>query len=129
MSDPSDPSDPTGPTEPVPASLRILASGENLGALRSVHRPAGPVGRIRFRSARLYLFDHGLVLCLGDGARLTLFRVGRMRIKDTNGRAFLLAGPDGRMGFLAAQWSDGAAPARALAGWAPGHPWGRHPSR
>ncbi|HWG25157.1 hypothetical protein [Actinospica sp.] len=110
-----------GQGEKVPNQLRILAAQENLGTLRSVHRPTTWLGRITVRG-RFFVFDQGVVLEQGDGARLMLFRVGTMRIREMGG-IFLLAGPHGRVKYVATQWSDGGVLANALTGWAPTHPW------
>lgn len=69
------------------------------------------------------LFEHGVVLSQKDGARLKLFRVGQMRIQNTNDRIFLLAGPQGQAGCMSAQWSDGTVLAKALTRWAFSNPW------
>jgi hypothetical protein len=107
----------------VPNQLRILAAQENLGTLRSVHRPTSWLSKIQFRQGRYFVFDQGIVLEQGNGARLKLFRVGAMRVRDTNGRVFLLAGPQGQAGCVTRQWSDGEVLAQSLTGWAPTHPW------
>lgn len=112
-----------GPGEKVPPQVRILASGESLGVLRSVHRAANWLGKLQFRGARVYVFDQGLVLSYRDGASLRLFRVGQMRIRNTNDRVFQLAGPQGRAGFVTGQWSDGPALAAALTRWSAEHSW------
>jgi hypothetical protein len=110
-----------GQGEKVPNRLRILAAQENLGSLRSVHRPSSRLGRISVRG-RFFVFDQGLVLEQGDGARLTLFRVGAMQIRELGG-IFLLGGPQGRVKYVARRWSDGEVLAGALTGWALTHPW------
>jgi hypothetical protein len=111
-----------GQGEKVPNQLRILAAQENLGTLRSVHRPTSWLGKIQFRQGRYFVFDQGVALDQGNGARLMLFRVGTMRIKDWGG-VFLLAGPQGRLKFASQQWSDGEVLAKALHDWAVTHPW------
>lgn len=110
-----------GPGEKVPPQVRILASGESMGVLRSVHRAANWLGKLQFRGARVYVFDQGLVLSHRDGASLKLFRVGQTRIKNTNDHIFQLAGPQGRAGFITAQWSEGAVLAAALVRWSAEH--------
>ena len=112
-----------GPGEKVPNQLRILAMQENLGNLRSVHRPTSWLGKIQFRQGRYFVFDQGVVLDQKDGRRLKLFRVGAMRIKNTGDHIFLLAGPQGQAGCMSEQWSDGEVLARALSGWALANPW------
>ena len=112
-----------GQGEKVPNQLRILAAQQNLGTLRSVHRPTSWLSRIQNRRGRYFVFDQGIVLDLRNGARLKLYRVGAMRIKDTNGRIFLLDGPQGQTGCMVYQWSDGEVLARALTGWALASPW------
>jgi hypothetical protein len=110
-----------GQGEKVPNQLRILAAQENLGNLRSVHRPTGWLGRIQARG-RFFVFDQGIVLEQGNGARLMLFRAGAMRIRDLGG-IFLVGGPQGRIKYVTTQWSDGELLAAALKAWAPAHPW------
>ena len=110
-----------GQGEKVPNQLRILAAQENLGNLRSVHRPTSWLGRISVRG-RFFVFDQGFVLEQGDGARLMLFRVGRMWIRDMGG-IFLVGGQQGRVKYVTKRWSDGEVLANALTGWAPAHPW------
>lgn len=112
-----------GPGEKVPPQVRILAATENLGALRSVHRPEGWLAKVQFRGGRVYLFDQGLVIAHRDGAALRLFRAGQMRIKNSGDRVFQLAGPQGRAGFVTTQWSEGPGLAAALTRWASAHPW------
>ena len=112
-----------GPGEKVPPQVRILAAGENLGTLRSAHRPSHWLGRVQFRSGRVYVFDRGLVLAQRDGASLKLFPAAQIRVKNTDDRVFQLLGPQGRAGFVVAQWSEGTVLAAALAAWAQAHPW------
>ena len=112
-----------GPGEKVPNQLRILAAQENLGNLRSVHRPTTWLGKIQFRRGRYFVFDQGVVLDQRNGARLTLFRAGAMRVENTNDRVFLLNGPRGQAGCMTSQWSDGDVLAKALGRWALTHPW------
>lgn len=111
-----------GQGEKVPNQLRILAAQENLGTLRSVHRPVSRLGKIRLGNGRFFAFDQGVVLEQGNGARLMLFRVGTMRIKSLGG-IFLLGGPQGRVKYAARQWSDGDVLGKALTDWALTHPW------
>jgi len=106
------------PGEKVPNQLRIVASAESLGNLLSVHRPNTWLSKIQFRKGLAYVYEQGLVLCYRDGALLKLYRVGKMRIKNTNDRVFLLAGPDGQSGCMPAQWTDGELLAKALSRWA-----------
>ena len=107
--------------EKVPNQLRILAAQENLGTLRSVHRPNSWLGRISVRG-RFFVFDQGIVLENGDGAHLMLFPVGAMGISETDG-IFLVGGPQGRVKYVTKRWSDGEVLAKTLTGWAPTHPW------
>ena len=100
-----------------------MASEVSLGNLLSAHRPRTRLGRIQFRGGVFFVFDNGVVLSQKRGARLKLFRVGQMRIKNTGDRVFLLAGPRGQAGCVSAQWSDGAVLAKALARWAFSNPW------
>ena len=106
------------PGEKVPNQVRIMASQHSLGTLLSVHRPSSRLARIQFRNGRVYCYDQGIVLCQSDGARLKLFRVGQMRIKNSNDRTFLLAGPNGQAGFVTSQWTGGEELAGALSRWA-----------
>lgn len=119
----SDPSGMTAPSEPVPNQVRILASGENLGALQSAHRPVQWFSRIQMRGCRLFVFERGLVLSKWNGRGLKQFPVGQMQVKNTNDRTFLLRGPDGAAGFWPRHWSDGEALAKTLSRWAFSHPW------
>ena len=112
-----------GQGEKVPNQLRILAAQANLGTLRSVHRPTSWLSKIQFRQGRYFVFDQGIVLDQKNGARLKLFRVGAMRVKDTNGRIYLLDGPQGQSGCMISHWSDGEVLATALTGWALTNPW------
>lgn len=116
-------SDLGGLTEPVPNQVRILASQENLGTLRSAHRPSTWLSKIQFRKGRIFVFDQGVVLSRKDGARLQLFRVGQMRLKGTGSGVFVLAGPRGQAGFITGQWSGGEQLRTALSEWELTHPW------
>ena len=87
-----------GPNEPVPHELRILASEENLGELRSVHRPASFGARIAFRRSRVYLYSNGFVLANPRGG-LGLFRFDQVTaasrgsartVRRADGATFLL---------------------------------------
>ncbi len=106
------------PGEKVPAPVRILASQHNLGALRSIHRPATWWCRIHFRGAAYLVFERGVVRSQKDGAQLRLFKVGQMRIMNTGDRTFLLDGPQGRIDCAPLQWSDGELLTEALSKWA-----------
>ena len=112
-----------GPDEKVPNQLRILAAVENLGRLVSVHRPTTLLSRLQNRGARVFVYDQGLVWTTHEGRRTRLFRVGAMRIRNTKDVAFLLEGPQGRIGSVPADWSDGELLAKALNHWALPHPW------
>lgn len=107
--------------ERIPGQVSRLASEARLGALLSVHRPSTWLCRIQFRRGVYLLFENGLILSQKEGARLKLFRVGRMRIRGV--KTFLLAGDHGQAGCMTAQWSDGAILAQALTRWAVSHPW------
>lgn len=109
--------------ETLPSQVSILASVENLGRLLSVHRPATWFCRIQFRDGVYLVFERGLVLSQRNGVTLKLFKVGHMRIMNTRGRSFLLAGPQGQAGCLALQWSDGKVLAAELAKLALSNPW------
>ena len=73
MNDPTPMNELAGPSEPVPNEVRILASGENLGRLRSVHRPDTFLARAALKQARVYLFERGILLTNGRGG-LGLYR-------------------------------------------------------
>lgn len=112
-----------GPDEKVPNQLRILAARENLGKLHSVHRPVKLLSRLQNRGARVFVYDQGLVWAAHEGARMKLFRVGAMRIQNTKDHVFLLSGPQGQLGAVPAQWSDGEVLGTTLSRWALTHPW------
>ena|ERR1700722_17423326 len=122
---PADWAGPSGvaPGEKVPNQVRMAASQHNLGNLSAVHRPSTWLGRIQFRNGRVYRYDRGLVLCQSDGARLKLFPLGQVRIRNTKDRTFLLAGPGGQAGLIVTQWTDGAELAKSLSQWALTAPW------
>ena len=94
---------PAEPAEPVPAQLRILASVQNLGTLRSVHRPASWLTNLQYRNGRIYLFDQGFVLGLAGG-RLGLFRWGQITVRKA-GSGYLVIGADGRRMGLSRKWT------------------------
>jgi hypothetical protein len=112
-----------GPDEKVPNELRILAATQNLGRLVSVHRPTTLLSRLQNRRARVFVYDQGLIWTARGGRLTRLFRVGAMRIRNSKDLVFLLEGPQGRIGSVPADWSDGEPLARALTGWALTHPW------
>lgn len=109
--------------EVIPSQVSAMASQENLGKLLSVHRPTTWFCRIQFRGGVYVVYERGLVLSQRDGAKLKLFKVGQMRIKNTRDRTFLLAGSQGQAGCLALRWSDGKVLATALARFALSNPW------
>ncbi|HEX4788171.1 MAG TPA: hypothetical protein VH372_06885 [Actinospica sp.] len=84
------PDTPSGlePGEKVPNELRILASGESLGVLRSVHRPATRMARFALRSARVYRYDRGLVMANGRGG-LGLYRYDQITVLERGGSWFV----------------------------------------
>jgi hypothetical protein len=90
--------------EKVPNEVRILASGENLGELRSVHRPATLLARYALKSARVYRFDNGLVLANGRGA-LGLYRYDQIVVQQHN-KEWLVQRADGVQVRLSRHWSD-----------------------
>lgn len=94
---------PPAQSEPVPARLRMLASVENLGALRSVHRPASWFTRLQYRNGRIYLFDQGFVFSPLPGA-FQLFRWERSTVRKS-GRGYLIIGADRRAVALTKKWS------------------------
>jgi hypothetical protein len=102
MSDPLN--EVSGLTEPVPNELRILASGENLGALRSVHRPATMLARFALKQARVYLYERGFVLSNGRGG-LGLYRWDQIAV-ERGGSHLLVHRADGVDLRLTRHWSD-----------------------
>jgi hypothetical protein len=94
----------SGPSEPVPNELRILASQENLGGLKSVHRPATRIAKLTLKQARVFLYDQGLVLWDGHGS-LGLFRWDQVSV-TARGVGFQVTRRDG-VGFrLTRHWSE-----------------------
>jgi hypothetical protein len=107
------------PVEPIPNQLRILASAENLGVLRSVHQPTSWFTRIQFRDGRIYLFDQGFVLGTAKGG-LRLFRWGQFAARKA-GSGYVIIGADRRSIGLSKKWSGFAELEQAIAaGLAPG---------
>ena len=103
----------SGPGEPVPNELRILASQENLGGLKSVHRPATRIAKLTLKQARVFLYEHGLVLSDGHGS-LGLFRWDQVSVA-ARGVGFQVTRQDG-VGFrLTRHWSDFETLGRRLA--------------
>jgi len=99
------------PGEPVPHDLRIMAAEENLGELRSVHRPASFMARVALRRSRIYLYRNGIVLANGRG-NLGLFRFDQITA-TRRGSALSVRRQDGpQLLLLARHWTD----AEALAG-------------
>ena len=90
--------------EPVPKRLRVLAAAENLGTLRSVHRPTSRFTRIQFRDGRIYLFDQGFVLGQANGT-LLLFRWSQVAVRRA-GSGLLITGADRRSMVLSKKWSN-----------------------
>ena len=105
-------SDVSGLTEAVPSDLRILASGENLGVLHSVHRPATLLARFALKQARVYLYDGGIVLSNGRGG-LGLYRWDQITAAR-HGSALLVHRSDGVALRLTRHWSDAEALTRAV---------------
>ena len=103
---------PEDPVEPVPKQVRILASVENLGTLRSVHQPTSWFTRIQFKQGRIYLFDQGFVLGQANGA-LRLFRWGQFTVRKSGG-SYLITGADRRSIGLSKKWSGFAELAQAI---------------
>jgi hypothetical protein len=99
-----------GPTEPIPNEVRIQASTENLGALRSVHRPDTFLARIALKQARVYLFERGILLSNGRGG-LGLYRWDQVAA-TRQGSALFVHRADGVDLRLTRHWSE----AEALAG-------------
>lgn len=93
-----------GPGEPVPNELRILASSENLGALRSVHRPATAIARFALKQGRVYLYERGFVLSNGRGG-LGLYRWDAVTA-TRRGPALLVRRADGVTVRLTRHWTD-----------------------
>jgi hypothetical protein len=101
------------PNEPVPGELRILASEENLGELRSVHRPATFLARLAFRRSRIYLYRNGFVLANARG-RLGLFRFDQVTA-TRRGSARSVQRPDGATFLLLDRhWTESGALAGAI---------------
>jgi hypothetical protein len=96
---------PADSAEPIPTRLRILAAAENLGVLRSVHRPTSLLTKIQFRGGRIYLYGEGFVLGLAEGGSLRLFRWGQFTVKKAGG-GYLITGADRRSMGLSRGWSD-----------------------
>lgn len=92
------------PGEKVPNQLRILAMQENLGNLRSVHRPATRIARLALKEARIYLFDKGVVVANGRGA-MGLFRWEQVTVEQKGG-AWLVTGPDKARIQFTKHWTD-----------------------
>ena len=105
-------SDVPGLTEPIPNELRILASTESLGSLRSVHRPATRLARFALKSARVYLYDQGVVISNGRGG-LGLYRWDQITV-TRRGSARLLHRADGVTVRLTRHWSDAEALGEAI---------------
>ena len=94
---------PLGRFESVPPQLRMLASVENLGALKSVHHPASWTTRLQYRKGRIYLFDQGFVFGQAAGS-FRLFRWGQFTARKSRG-GYLIVGADRRAIALARKWS------------------------
>ena len=104
---------PADPGEAIPTRLRILASAQNLGVLRSVHRPTSWLAKRRFPHGRIYLYDQGFVLGQADGSSLLLFRWEQITAKKSAG-GYLIAAADGRALGLTRKWSDFAGLEQAI---------------
>ena len=107
MSDPTPMSELAGPSEPVPNEVRIFASGENLGRLRSVHRPDTFLARVALKQARVYLYEHGILLSNGRGG-LGLYRWDQIAATRA-GSALLVHRADGVDLRLTRHWSEAEA--------------------
>lgn len=105
-------SDVSGPAEPVPNELRILASMESLGTLRSVHRPATRLARFALKSARVYLYDQGVVVSNGRGG-LGLYCWDQI-VVTRQGSSLLLHRADGVTVRLTRHWSEAEALGEAI---------------
>lgn len=106
------PDSPAG-LDAVPRALRVLASAENLGVLRSVHEPSSWLTGLQYRQGRIYLFDQGFVLAQGTTS-FQLFRWGRFTVRKAAG-GYLVSGDDGRGMVLGRKWSGFAELQRAVA--------------
>jgi hypothetical protein len=106
------PASPAGLDGPVPRALRVLASAENLGVLRSVHQPSSWLTGLQYRQGRIYLFDQGFVLGQG-AANFQLFRWGRFAVRKAAG-GYLINGDDGRGMVLGRKWTGFAELERAV---------------
>ena len=104
MNDPTPVNDISGPVEPVPNEVRILASDENLGRLRSVHRPDTFLARAALKQARVYLFDRGILLANGRGG-LGLYRWDQITVAR-RGSALQVHRADGVDLRLTKHWSE-----------------------
>ena len=109
---------PVGQFESVPAQLRMLASVENLGTLRSVHQPASWFTRLQYRKGRIYLFDQGFVFGAAPGP-FRLFRWGQITVRKSGG-GYLIIGADRRAMALARKWSGFAELEQAITAGAGG---------
>lgn len=107
------PDSPAGLDAPVPRALRVLATAENLGVLRSVHQPSSWLTGLQYRAGRIYLFDQGFVLGQGT-ANLQLFRWGGFTVRKSAG-GYLINGDDGRGMVLGRKWTRFAELERAIA--------------
>ena len=106
------PDSPAGLATPIPRALRVLASVENLGVLRSVHQPSSWLTSLQYRAGRIYLFDQGFVLGQGT-ANLQLFRWGRFTARASAG-GYLIDADDGRGMVLGRKWTGFADLGRAI---------------
>jgi hypothetical protein len=104
MNDPTPMNELAGPSEPVPNEVRILASGENLGRLRSVHRPDTFLARVALKQARVYLYDSGILLSNGRGG-VGLYRWDQITV-TRHGSALLVHRADGVDLRLTRHWSE-----------------------
>ena len=91
-------------SEPVPNEVRILAAGENLGALRSVHRPGTWAARLAFKTARIYLYERAVVISNGRGA-LGLYPWDEISVVRT-GKKWLVTRSDGVTFRVTRHWTD-----------------------
>ena len=114
-------------SEPVPNEVRILAAGENLGALRSIHRPRTAMARLALKESRIYVYEQAVVISNGRGA-LGLYRWDQILV-TRKGKTWLVTRADKVTFRVTKHWTDveaigkamedGAAAAAAAAGYKP----------
>ena len=99
-------------SEPVPNEVRILAAGENLGALRSVHLPRTWAARLALKESRIYLYEHAVVISNGRGA-LGLYRWDQILVAR-KGKTWLVTRADKVTFRVTKHWTDVEALGKAM---------------